>query len=180
MNLFCLWKQDAAEVRVLFMVVICFVAYGGFITVQNWAFLMFFLSEGRLWRWILDLSSPKEESRHSWQHFWSTSVQDIFPPFLTDISEIIVTISKKKYFTWDFFLYLSKTHFIKPIPANSYLFFHVIHKYPSAVWWSLNWPSILFFSQMFYVPFQHNFPELVSVCKPLEFFINIHVCEKLC
>lgn len=77
---------------------------------------------------------------------------------------------------------MSKTHFIKPIPANPSLFFHVIHKYPSAVRWSFYWPSILFFSQMFYVPFQleHNFPELVSVCKPLEFFINIHVGEKLC
>lgn len=35
LNLFCLWKQDAAEVTVLFMVVTCFVAYGGFTTVQN-------------------------------------------------------------------------------------------------------------------------------------------------
>lgn len=43
MNLFCLWKQDAAEeVIVLFMVVICLVAYGVFITIPNGAFLMFF------------------------------------------------------------------------------------------------------------------------------------------
>lgn len=34
---------------------------------------------------------------------------------------------------------------------------------------------------MFYVPFQleRNFPELVSVCKPLQFFINIRVGEKI-
>ncbi len=44
LNLFCLWKQDAAEeVTVLFMVDIYFVAYGVFITVQNGAFLMFSL-----------------------------------------------------------------------------------------------------------------------------------------
>ncbi len=61
LNLFCLWKQDAAEeVTVLFMVDICFVAYGVFITVQNGAFLMFSLLAWRLWRWILDLSSPIE------------------------------------------------------------------------------------------------------------------------